>query len=129
MGKNIGVSEAKGEYILALDNDTTVTPDFLQPLIEIMEKDKSIGIIQPQIRSMIHKELLDSVGSYMTESGILYHFGYMKPYKMEIYTKPLFAYSIKGACFLIAKKDYLKLGGLDKMFLSYVEETDLCHRM
>ena len=129
MGKNIGVKNAKGKYILALDNDTTVTPHFVEPLVEIMEKDKSIGIVQPQIRSMIYKDLLDSVGSFMTWNGILYHFGYMKSIKKDIYKKPLYAYSIKGACFMIAKKDYIKLGGLDKMFLSYVEETDLCHRM
>jgi GT2 family glycosyltransferase len=129
MGKNIGVTHAKGKYILALDNDTSVTPHFLEPLVAVVEKDKSIGIVQPQIRSMIDKNLLDSVGAFMTSTGILYHYGYMKPYTMKVYKNPMYAYSIKGACFIIAKKDYIKLGGLDKMFLSYVEETDLCHRM
>lgn len=128
-GKNMGVSKSKGKYILALDNDTAVTSNFLEPLVDAMEKDKSIGIIQPQIRSMIHKNLLDSVGSFMTATGFLYHFGYMKPYSRKIYQIPLYAYSIKGACFIISKKDYLELGGLDESFLSYVEETDLCHRL
>lgn len=128
-GKNIGVSKASGKYILALDNDTKVTSNFLTPLVEDLENDKSIGIVQPQIRSMIHEELLDSVGSFLTSTGFLYHFGYMKPHAKKIYQKPLFAYTIKGACFLIAKKDYEALGGLDVSFLSYVEETDLCHRV
>ena len=128
-GKNIGVAKAKGKYVLALDNDTVVTPNFLESLVDIMERDKSIGIIQPQIRSMINREVLDSVGSYLTNTGFLYHFGYLKPYKLPIYNKTLFPYSIKGAGFMIRRLDYLKLRGLDEDFKCYVEETDLCHRM
>lgn len=128
-GKNLGVKKSKGKYILCLDNDTLVTPEFLSPLVEDLEKDKTVGIVQPQIRSMIYKNLLDSVGSFLTFNGFLYHYGYMKPYSKKIYKNPLFAYSIKGACFLMAKKDYQELGGLDASFLSYIEETDLCHRL
>ncbi len=128
-GKNLGVSKASGKYILAIDNDAAVTPNFLTPLVEQLENDKTIGIIQPQIRSMIHTDLLDSVASFMTWTGFLYHFGYMKPWKLKKYKDKMFGYSIKGACFIISKKDYLDLGGLDESFLSYVEETDLCHRM
>lgn len=128
-GKNTGVKKANGKYILALDNDTVVTPGFLSPLVEDLEKNKDIGIVQPQIRSMIDKKILDSVVSYFTFSGFLYHLGYMKPYNKEIYQIPLFAYGIKGACFLIRKNDYEKLGGMDESFFAYVEETDLCHRI
>ena len=125
---NIGVSKAKGEYVLLINNDTKVTPTFLNPLVEDL-KDSSIGAVQPQIRSMIYPKLLDSVGSYFTCTGFLYHFGYMKPWNKKKYQDKLFAYSIKGACFLMRKKEYLKLGGLDEDFVCYVEETDLCHRV
>jgi len=128
-GKNIGVSKAKGKYILALDNDTAVTSNFLLPLVEDLEKDSSIGIVQPQIRSMIKSNLLDSVCAFLTFTGFLYYIGHMKSYKKAIYSQPIFGYSIKGACFLMRKKDYLSLGGLDETFISYVEETDLCHRV
>lgn len=126
---NIGADHAKGKYLLMINNDTTVTPNFLNPLVELMEKDQTIGIVQPQIRSMIHKNLLDSVGAYLTRTGFLYYFGMFKPYTNEMYMHPLYVYSIKGACFLISRKDYLNLGGFDVAFFSYVEETDLCHRM
>lgn len=128
-GTNLGVQKAKGEYVLLLNNDTTVTPGFLEPLVKDMENDHSLGAVQPQIRSMIYPNLLDSVGSFFTSTGFLYHFGYMKPYKNKLYTKPLFAYSIKGACFIMRRKEYLQLGGLDESFICYVEETDLCHRI
>ncbi|MCL5434977.1 MAG: glycosyltransferase family 2 protein [Patescibacteria group bacterium] len=125
---NIGVSKAKGEYVLLMNNDTKVTPNFLKPLAEDL-KDSAIGVVQPQIRSMIYPKLLDSVVSYFTYTGFLYHFGYMKPWNKEKYQKKTFAYSIKGACFLMRKKEYLELGGLDEDFVCYVEETDLCHRV
>lgn len=126
---NIGAKHATGEYLLLINNDTTVTRDFLMPLVDAMEKDKTIGIVQPQIRSMIHTDLLDSVGAFLTVTGFLYYFGMLKPHALALYARPLFVYSIKGACFLVSKKDYMTLGGFDESFFSYVEETDLCHRM
>jgi GT2 family glycosyltransferase len=126
---NRGVKMAKGKYILLLNNDTKVTPNFLQVLVEDMENNPQLGAVQPQIRSLIKTNLLDSVVSYQTFSGFLYHFGYMKPFKNKKYKHQLYAFSIKGACFLIKRIDYLKLGGLDEDFVCYVEETDLCHRI
>jgi len=126
---NIGVKKALGKYVLLMNNDTTATPSFVTPLVDAMEMDSSIGIIQPQIRSMIYPNLLDSVGSFFTFTGFLYHFGYMKPHTLNKYNKDLFAYSIKGACFIMRRDDYIKLGGFDEDFVCYVEESDLCHRV
>lgn len=126
---NLGVKKAKGKYVLLLNNDTEVTPKFLEPLVAKMEKDKTIGVIQPQIRSMTNKDLIDSIGSFFTFTGFLYHYGYFQPAKFKKYQKELSVYSIKGACFLIKRKDYLDLGGIDENFVTYVEESDLCHRI
>ncbi|MGH7245603.1 MAG: glycosyltransferase family 2 protein [Nitrosotalea sp.] len=128
-GTNIGVRAAKGMYVLLLNNDTKVTPHFLEPLVEDMDKDATLGAVQPQIRSMTNPKLLDSVGSFFTSTGFLYHYGYMKPITNELYKKPIYTYSIKGACVLLRRNEYLKLGGLDEDFVCYVEETDLCHRI
>lgn len=128
-GNNIGVSKARGKYVVLMNNDTKVTPNFLNPLVALLEKDPSVGAVQPQMRSLIHPKLLDSVVSYLTNTGFMYHFGYMKPWNKSIYNKTLYGFSIKGACFMIARKDYNYLDGLDEDFVCYVEETDLCNRI
>lgn len=126
---NIGVKKSKGKYILFLNNDTEVTPSFLKPMVLRMEKDKLIGAIQPELRNMTHENLIDSIGSFFTFTGFLYHYGYFQEYNKKQYKKELSIYSVKGACFLMRKKDFIDLGGFDEDFVCYVEETDLCHRI
>ncbi len=126
---NVGAKAAKGKYILFLNNDTKLTPGFLTFLVDDLERDPTIGAVQPQMRSLIYPERMDSVGSYFTNTGFLYHFGYMKPYDNPIYQKKRYMYTLKGSCFLMRKKEYMDLGGLDEDFVCYVEETDLCHRI
>lgn len=126
---NLGVKQAKGKYVLFLNNDTQVTPNFLELLVAKMENDKMIGAVQPQIRNMINKNKIDSVGSFFTFTGFLYHYGYFQNANEKKYNKELSIYSVKGACFLMRKKDYLDLGGIDESFVTYVEESDLCHRI
>lgn len=126
---NSGVKRATGKYVLFLNNDTKVTPNFLGPLVEKIENDKTIGAVQPQIRNMVNKNAIDSIGSFFTFTGFLYHYGYFQNATEKKYNKELSVYSVKGACYLMRKKDYLDLGGIDESFVTYVEESDLCHRI
>lgn len=126
---NLGAKHSRGKYILFLNNDTEVTPGFLEPLVSKIESDKRIGAIQPQLRHMVKRSVIDSIGSFFTFTGFLYHYGYFQPHKKKKYQKELSVYSVKGACFLMKKKDYIDLGGIDESFVTYVEESDLCHRI
>ncbi|GDX61833.1 glycosyl transferase [Candidatus Levyibacteriota bacterium] len=126
---NAGVEHAKGEYVLLLNNDTQVSPGFLEPLVDRITKDPTVGAVQPQIRNMVNKNLIDSIGSFFTFTGFLYHYGYFQSIAGKKYQKEISVYSVKGACFLMKKKDYIHLGGIDERFVTYVEESDLCHRI
>src|SRR5258708_1721280 len=128
-GNNIGYEKSNGEYILILNNDTKVTPDFLDPLVKTFEKDSTIGCVQPQIRLLEDKEILDGAGAFLTSTGFLYHFGYLKNKNKDIYNRQTEIFSAKGACMLLNRKAIEKVGLFDEDFFIFFEETDLCFRL
>lgn len=128
-GNNIGAAKATGKYLLFLNNDTKVTPDFLIPMVEACEKDKTIGCIQPEMRVMKTPNLLDEAGAYLTFTGLLYHYGYRKNHSMAVYKNTREIFSAKGACIFIPKSVFRTAGEFDESFFIFFEETDLCHRI
>jgi len=128
-GNNIGFHASSGKYVLFLNNDTIVKPNFLEPLVEDCEKDPKIGCIQPQLRLASDKSVMDQMGSFISFLGFLYHYGYRKKYSNEKYGKQKEIFSAKGACILFPRKVLDKIGLFDEDFFIFFEETDLCFRV
>ena len=129
LGNNQAVKFARGKYILLLNNDTVATPNFLSILVEVLEKDKTIGVVQPKIMQILKRDKLDACASYLTNTGFLYHYGYSQNQSDRKYNKKLFMYSAKGACLLTRKSLVKKIGLFDEDYFAYFEETDFCHRV
>lgn len=125
---NQGLKIARGDYILLLNNDTKVPPDFLSMMIQKMEQSSEIGVIQPKIRLMEHPELLDNAGSFLTWTGFLQHWGFMHKDSVE-FDKEAEIFSAKGACLLTRKQITDKVGLFDNDFFSYFEESDFCWKV
>ncbi len=94
-----------------------------------MEKDQSIGCVQPQILYASKRNILNAVGSFFTSTGFLYHYGYRKDARKTQYQKRLEIYSAKGAAILLRSSALEKVGLFDEDFFIFFEETDLCHRL
>ena len=109
-----------------MNNDTLVTPGFIEPLVVDLEKDPSLGIVQSKIFIMDNPEQLDNVVSYLTNMGFLFHIGYLDTDKTE-YKKFRETFAAKGACMMV-KKAVLELGAFDEKYWCYFEESDLCWR-
>lgn len=128
-GNNLGCQNAKGEYLLFLNNDTAVKADFLSILVEEAEKNPQIGALSPQILQLNAPTRLDCVGAFLTNSGFLYHFGFGKKANNPKYQEKLAIFSVKGAAFFCRQSALQKTGLFDEDFFLYFEETDLCHRL
>lgn len=127
-GNNIGTKIAKGKYVLLLNNDTTVTPNFLSLMVDRMEKDPTVGVVQPKIYMMDKKGYLDNAGSFITKTGFLSHWGYgKKDGKAFEIEKEIF--SGKGACLLIRKSIIDKVRLFDDDYISYFEDSDFCWKV
>ena len=125
---NDGFKKAKGEYILLLNNDTTVEKDFLTKLVSVLEKDEKIGVVQPKI-IFADSSLLQSGGSFLLYTGFLYHFGYGKNPKAAKYRKQMEIFSANGACILLRRSVIEEVDLFDSDYFAYFEETDFCWRV
>ncbi len=118
-GNNQGIKAAKGDYLLLLNNDTTLTKNWLTELVKTAEKDKKIGVVGPDIESYYQPGIIFG-GGYVDDSGIARH-SYAK--------KESDAEQVGGAALFFKREVLEKIGGLDEGFNPiYFEETDFCTR-
>jgi GT2 family glycosyltransferase len=129
-GNNFGLPACCGQFILLLNSDTIVTPDFLQPLVEYLQKFPRVGIVQGKMILSRHGNALDVCGSFLTSFGFLYHYGYWKQNSPK-YDRSYPVFTVKGACMLFRRELVAAVGGylFNEDFFCYYEETDFCHRV
>lgn len=124
---NQGLYLARGAYVLLLNNDTEVTANFLEPLVEALQNDPRLGAVQSKIHLMDRPNSLDATGSFLTRTGFLAHEGIHEIDRGQ-YDNPRDIFSPKGACVLLKKEVLHEVGFFDDIFFAYFEETDLFWR-
>jgi hypothetical protein len=129
-GNNWGVRQARGEFIFIVNNDTELTPDIIQRLIQPFSQNKPIGIVCPKIKYFDNPHIIQyagfrpmnpftgrtsSVGDHETDNG---------------------QYDVSGVtngahgCAMMVKKEVIgKTGLFPENFFLYYEEWDLSARM
>lgn len=127
-GNNQGFKQSRGEYILLLNNDTEITPNLVERLVEAMELDKQIGVAQAKIYWMSDRSKNDLVGTFLTPTGFVYYFGYGKPDEPK-YMRKRTIFFAKGAAMMIRREVIHKIGLFDEDYITYFEEYDFCWRV
>jgi GT2 family glycosyltransferase len=130
-GNNVGIRHAikQGvDYVLLLNNDTEVDPDFIQPLVRVAESDPKIGITGPKIYYFDEPKLIWSAGGLFTESGWTQQLGVNQPDLPEFNELKAVDY-VTGCAMLVKREAIEKAGMLDARFFIYYEETDWCARV
>jgi len=125
-GNNLAMRRALGEgydYLLLLNNDTTVEPDFLTPLVRVMEADRGIGVAGPKSVRYFDRSQIDSIGGDLN-LALARHRHYRKPYT-EVRADLTF---VHGCAFMIRRETAEQVGLLDEDYYSYWEESDYCLR-
>jgi len=116
---NVAAKISKGKYLLFLNNDTVVTPNFIFEMVKVMETDKKIAICQ----SLLLKPdgSIDSSGDFIDHLGVVYNS------KTEI-DEIREVSSARGASMLVRSDIFEKLDGFDQKFFVTFEDVDLCWR-
>ncbi|MFS8083631.1 MAG: glycosyltransferase family 2 protein [Ginsengibacter sp.] len=61
-GNNWGMRQAKGDLIFIVNNDTEVTPELLDLLVEPFSRDETIGVTCPKIKFFHHPNVIQYAG-------------------------------------------------------------------
>ena len=128
-GGNQGIKialEKNADYILLLNNDTAVEPDFLTKLIQVAQENKEAGILGPMIYFYGQDKLIWSAGGKITHHftrGELIGYnnidnGQYKEIKEVDY--------ISGTCLLVKKEVVEKIGLISEDYFLYYEDNDWC---
>ncbi|WP_206614412.1 glycosyltransferase family 2 protein [Chitinophaga barathri] len=129
-GNNLGMKHAKGDFIFIVNNDTEVTPDLIERLLEPFYEDATIGVVCPKIRFFHNPNIIQYAGFH----------------KMNLLTGRTWAVGSKeedngqhdgegpthcahGAAMMVKKEVIEKVGMFADKFFIYYEESDWSARI
>ncbi len=133
-GYNDALKKVKADYYVLLNSDIEVTPDWLNPLISMMD-DNTIAGCQPKIMSHQQRDLFEHAGAsggYLDRN----YFPFCRGRIFDKFEQDNGQYDGKseifwatGAALLIRAELFHKAGGFDEAFFAHMEEIDLCWRL
>lgn len=133
-GYNHALKLVQADYYILLNNDVEVPKNWIEPVIEWMEKDSKIAAAQPKLLQYNNKKYFEYAGA---AGGFMDHFGYIFCRgrlfeKMEEdlgqYNQNIPVFWASGACLFVRASAFHEVGGFDEHFFAHMEEVDLCWR-
>lgn len=120
---NHAATLAKGKYILFLNNDTKVHPQWLTPLVTLAEKDNGIGMVGSKL--VYPDGRLQEAGGIIWNDASGWNYGHKQDPQLPEFNYVKEADYISGACILIRKDAWLQAGGFDERYSpAYCEDSD-----
>lgn len=121
---NNAAKHARGKYIFFLNNDTNVQEDWLKNLVDLVEKDSTIGMVGSKLVYPDGK--LQEAGGIIWNDASGWNYGRLDdPSKAEYnYVKEVDY--ISGAAIMIRADLWNEIGGFDERYVpAYFEDSDL----
>jgi GT2 family glycosyltransferase len=133
-GYNAALKQIEAKYYLLLNSDVEVSPNWLSPLLKLMEANPQIAACQPKIRSFKNRHLFEYAGA---AGGYIDYLGY--PFcrgrifdtdeeDQHQYDDAREIFWATGACMLVRADVFHRLDGFDPRFFAHMEEIDWCWR-
>ena len=130
-GANAGIRralEAGTDYVLLLNNDTVVSPDFLQSLVDTAGDIPNLAAVCPRTHFYDRPRMIYSTGGEVSIwRGVATQVGRGQDDRGQFERLERRGYA-DGVCMLIPAPALAAVGLLDEQYFAYWEETDWCVR-
>ncbi len=134
-GYNLALQQVEAPYYILLNSDVEVSPGWIEPLIELMERDRTVGACQPKVRAYhlrTHFEYAGASGGWLDNLGYPFCRGRIFAVTEEDkgqYDGLQEIFWATGAAFVVRSQLFHGLGGFDPDYFAHSEEIDLCWRI
>ena len=134
-GYNVALKQVDAEYYCLLNSDIEVSPNWLEPIIDFLDKNSEVAVCQPKLLSFYDKDFFEYAGA---SGGFIDKYGYpfcrgrlFNTLEKDTgqYNDAIDIFWATGACMFVRSSIYHELGGLDDDFFAHMEEIDFCWRV
>lgn len=134
-GYNQALKTIEAKYYAIVNSDIEITPQWLEPIITMMENDPGIAAVQPRIRSEARKGYFEYAGA---SGGCMDALGYpfcrgrvLQNVERDTgqYESDMPVFWASGAAFVIRSDVFHEIGGFDSDYFAHQEEIDLAWRI
>ncbi len=123
---NAGIEEADTEYVLLLNNDTTVHRDMVKHLEAALDGDPGAFSAAAKMISLHQPDKLDGAGDFYCALGWAFARGKDRP--AILYTRPCRVFSACAGAALYRRKTFDHIGHFDENHFAYLEDLDIGYR-
>jgi len=129
------LEQVEADYYILLNSDVEVPPNWIQPVIDLMQSDPTIAVAQPKIKWQKKKtefEYAGAAGGFLDLHGYPFCRGRLFDTVESDhgqYNDTMEIFWASGAALFIKSKQWKEVGGLDPDFFAHMEEIDLCWRL
>ncbi len=134
-GYNRALREVDAECFVLLNSDVETPAGWLEPLLEVLEREPDVAAVAPKLRSWRDRasfEYAGAAGGYLDLLGYPFCRGrILRCVERDEgqYDDERDVFWVSGAAFCCRAEVFRELGGFDASFFAHMEEIDLCWRM
>jgi GT2 family glycosyltransferase len=124
-GNNVGYKQASGDYVVTLNNDTKVEPNWLEILVKVADSHPRAGMVGCRICSFTDPDVIDSLGMGICRDGMA-RGRFRNRRWSSLRLQGVEEILLPSACAALYKRAMLaETGFFDDDFFAYAEDVDL----
>lgn len=126
-GNNVAMRQARGEFIVLVNNDAELHPDFLTELAAGCDADPDAGMYATRVLMFDRRDLIDSAGLLVYPDGVCRSRGWLDP-DGPVYDEGADVLGPVGCAAAYRRAMLVDIGLFDERYFAYLEDLDLAMR-